>query len=108
MPSPSIDAPQGLNVEKLGAALLQMLGFSPDEAAQLSRRTDWTSTLVLPIPKEGNIGVYDLAVDGVTGTLLIAEDEGFYALLWVKDGILYMLRGQGWTAEAQSLANTMP
>lgn len=108
MPSPSIDAPQGLDVEKLGAALLQMLGFSPDEAAQISRRTDWTSTLVLPIPREGNIGVYDLAVDGVTGTLLIAEDEGFYALLWVKDGILYMLRGPGWTAEAQSLVDTMP
>lgn len=108
MPSPSIDAPQGLDVEKLGTALLQMLGFSPDEAAQLSRRTDWTSTLILPIPKEGNIGVYDLAVDGVTGTLLIAEDQGFYALLWVKDGMLYMLRGPGWTTEAQSLANTMP
>lgn len=108
MPSPTVDAPASLDVQKIGAAGFQLLGYSPEEAAQLSQRIDWTSTLLLPVPKDGDIAVHELTVDGVTGTLLIDEDENSYALLWLKDGIFYVLRGPGWASEAESMAATLP
>ncbi len=108
LPSPIVDAPEGLDIQKIGAAMFQFLGLSPEEAQRLSQRVDWTSTLILPIPQDQNIQVSDLAVDDVSGTLLIAENQNTYTLLWVKEGILYALRGQGGTVEAQSVVNTLP
>jgi hypothetical protein len=108
LPSPTVDAPEGLDIKKTGAAMLQLLGLSADEATRLSQRIDWTTTLLLPIPTDQSIQVSDLPVDGVSGTLLIAEDQNMYTLLWVKDGMLYALRGQGGVENAQAIASTMP
>jgi len=108
MPSPTVDAPAGLDIQKMGKAVLQLLGLSADEAEQLSQRIDWTSTLLLPVPKDGSLAVYDQPVDGVSGTLLIQEEQNSYTLLWMKDGIFYVLRGPGWATEAQSMAATLP
>jgi hypothetical protein len=108
LPSPTVDAPEGLDIQKTGAAMLQFLGLSADEAARLSQRIDWTTTLLLPIPKDPSIQVSDLRVDGVPGTLLVADEENMFALLWVKDGMLYMLRGQGGIDKASAIASSMP
>lgn len=106
MYSPVVNAPDDLDVPALGAAMFQFLGLSPDEARDLSQRIDWASTLVLPIPQNGNIRYEDVQVDGVTGTLLEAEDE--VMLIWVKDGMIYSLRAPaGTAADAASLADTM-
>jgi hypothetical protein len=108
LPSPTVDAPEGLDIKKTGAAMLQLLGLSADEATRLSQRIDWTTTLLLPIPTDQSIQVSDLPVDGVSGTLLLAENQNMYTLLWVKDGMLYALRGQGGAEKAQAIASTMP
>lgn len=108
LPSPTVDAPEGLDIQKTGAAMLQLLGLSEAEAARLSQRIDWTTTLLLPIPQDQNIQVTDLPVDGVTGTLLTAEEDNLFTLLWVKDGMLYILRGEGGIAKVRAIASTMP
>ena len=71
---------------------------------------DWTSTLVVPIPK--NAATYQqLAVDGVTGSLIQrpSDDAPEFLLLWVKDGIVYSIGGLGANSQqAIDMANSLP
>lgn len=95
MPSPTISAPAGLDLAQIGEAYLQLLGMSREEAASFAKNVDWTTTFIVPIPRNGT-DYQDVQVDGVTGTF-IQMRNGFkeYALLWVKDGIVYALGGPG-------------
>jgi hypothetical protein len=109
MPSPTISAPPGLDVAQVGEAFLQVMGMSQEEAARFAANVDWTTTLVVPIPRYG-VTSQDVAVDGVTGSLLLQErTEGptYYMLLWVKDGILYAITGQGSQQAALDLAGSL-
>ena len=108
MPSPSVDAPEGLDIPRLGEAMFQFLGLSEAEARNLSQRIDWTSTLVLPIPQGGEIQYQDVKVDGVTATLLQSEEDNMTMLIWVKDGRLYGLRIPGTSPdEALKIAESL-
>lgn len=106
-PSPTISAPDGLNVQQMGKAMFEFLGMAPAEAEQLSQRIDWTSTLILPIPQGGEIQYQDVQVDGVTGTLLQEPGPHVYSLVWVKDGMLYGLHGPGSLQDALSLVASL-
>ena len=110
MPSPSISAPPGLDVAKIGQAYLQVLGMTPEEAASFAENVDWTTTFVIPIPRYG-VSYQDVYVDGVDGTLL--QQDQFerhpeqYLLMWVKDGIIYALTGQGDMQAALEVAGSL-
>lgn len=109
MHSPEIEAPPGIDIALLGEAFLQVMGLTPEEAAQFSQTVDWTTTLVLPIPRYGT-SYAEVEVDGVEG-ILILQDEKFqtenYVLIWVKEGILYALTGPGDEADALGIANSL-
>lgn len=107
MPSPTINAPDGLDVPKMGEAMFRFLGVPASEAQQLSQKIDWTTTLVLPIPQNGKIEYQDVQVDGVNGTLLKGGGFNGSMLIWVKDGILYGLRVPGSQDDALKLAGTL-
>ncbi len=85
------------------------MGLSPEEAAQFSQTVDWTTTLVIPIPRYGTS--YDeVVVDGVDGILVlqdINDHAGNYVLVWVKDDILYALTGPGNKSSALQIANSL-
>ncbi len=107
MPSPTVDAPPDLDIQQLAEIGLQFTGMTATEAREFSQTVDWTSTLVIPIPR--NAAVYEqVAVDGVTGTLIRrpVDDAPQYALVWVKDGIIYAISGlgDGWQG-ALAMAN---
>jgi hypothetical protein len=109
MPSPTISAPPGLDMEAIGQAYLQILGMSPTDAATYASNVDWTSTLVIPIPRSGTSSS-SVSVDGVTGTLITqypGSPRGQYVLAWVKDGILYGLTGPGNGSKALDIANSL-
>jgi hypothetical protein len=109
IPSPTVDAPADLDVSQLAQLGLEFTGMTPDEAAGFASTVDWTSTLVVPIPK--NAAVYEqVSVDGVTGTLIQrpADDAPQFALLWVKDGIIYTISGLGTNSQAAiDMANSL-
>lgn len=107
VPSPVVETPDGLDMNSLGQAMFQFLGLSPAEARQLSQRIDWSSTLVLPIPQSGEVQYQDVQVDGVSGTLLVQPQRGEYALVWVKDGMLYGLSGSGNSSDALNIASSL-
>jgi anti-sigma factor RsiW len=105
VPSPVINAPEGLDPAAMGTAMFQFLGLPADEAAALSQRIDWATTLVLPIPNDPSIQYREVQVDGVTGTLL--EEESGAMLIWVKDGMLYGLRAAS-ASQVQAAAASLP
>lgn len=110
IPSPSVNAPAGVDVAQLAQIGLEFTGMTSEEAAAFTSSVDWTSTLVVPIPKYA--ATYEqVDVDGVTGTLIQrpADDSPQYALLWVKDGIVYTISGLGTDSQhAIDMANSLP
>jgi hypothetical protein len=110
IPSPTVNAPPDLDVEALAQLGLEFTGMTREEAVAFASTVDWTSTLVIPIPK--NAAMYEqVQVDGVTGTLVQrpAGDAAQFALMWVKDGIIYTVSGLGTNAQrAIEMANAMP
>lgn len=109
IPSPTVNAPAGIDVAQLAQIGLEFTGMTREEAAAFTSTVDWTSTLVVPIPK--NAAVYEqVPVDGVTGTLIQrpADDAPQFALLWVKNGIVYAISGLGTNSEqAIEMANSL-
>ena len=110
IPSPSVNAPADLDIEALARIGLEFTGMSPEEAAELTSTVNWTSTLLVPIPR--NAAIHEqVSVDGVTGTLIqrSSEESPQFALLWVKDGIIYAISGLGTNSQqAIEMANSLP
>ncbi len=109
-PSPTVSAPAGVDIAQLAQIGLEFTGMTSDQAAAFARSVDWTSSLVIPIPK--NAATYEqVTVDGVSGTLIQrpADDAPQYALLWVKNGILYAISSLGTDSQhAIQMANSLP
>jgi hypothetical protein len=110
IPSPSVNAPADLDIDALARVGLEFTGMSPTEAAQFTSTVNWTSTLLVPIPR--NAAMHEqVSVDGVTGTLIQrpSDETPQFALLWVKDGIIYAISGLGTkTQQALDMANSLP
>ncbi len=109
IPSPTVDAPPDLDLASLVQIGLEFTGMTPEQAAAFSKTVDWTSSLVIPIPK--NAATYQtVTVDGVSGTLIQRpmDDAPQYALVWVKNGIIYAIGALGSdSARAIDMANHM-
>ena len=109
LPSPLVTAPAGVDVALLAQIALEFSGMSTEQAAALSKTVDWTSTLVVPIPRNAATSE-QVSVDGVTGTLIQrpADDAPEFVLLWVKDGVIYAIAGLGTdTQSAFDLVNSL-
>jgi len=105
-PSPLVNLPSDLNIQQLAEIGFQLAGMSATQARELCQTIDWKSTLVLPIPRF--VGSYSLVeVNGAQGTLIKDSEGPGYVLIWVKDGIIYCLAGQGDSSKAVTLANSL-
>lgn len=104
--SPIVNYPEGLDPVPLGEALLQILGINPTEAARLARSIDWTGTLLLPVPQ--NVATFsEVTIDGVSGLALTSLEGHGSALMWQKEGIIYILSGPSQTDALIELANSI-
>jgi hypothetical protein len=109
MISPTITAPPGLDLAKLGEAFLQVMGMSPEDAAKFSQTVDWTTTLVVPIPLDGT-NYSELQVDGVQGWYIknsFEDQPDQYIVIWIKDDIVYGLTGPGNKSTALTIAESL-
>ncbi|MEZ5366303.1 MAG: hypothetical protein R2748_29195 [Bryobacterales bacterium] len=102
--TPEIDLGQ---IAKLG---LEVSGMSSDEAELMTSAIDWTSTLVIPMPKD-QARHEEIEVDGGRGVLVTfhrddVEMQG-YGIFWVRNGITYMLTGTGDTGFGLQMANSL-
>jgi hypothetical protein len=109
-PSPTVSVPPELNMAEIGEVALQLGGMTPEAARQFSRSVDWTTTLVLGIPR--GTSARTVEVDGVQGTLI--EEPGWgdrrppvHKLFWVNSGLIYALFVWGDSADALTLAESV-
>jgi anti-sigma factor RsiW len=109
-PSPIVSVPPTLNVAGLAEAALQVAGMSAAEAHAFCETVDWSSTLVIPLPRNRSSS-RTVPVDGVNGTLIETNPHGRspgeYALVWVKNGIIYSLAGTGAPDRALAAADSI-
>jgi len=107
-PSPTVSVPPNLNMAELAELGLQLGGMSAQDAHAFSQAVDWTSTLVIGIPR--GISYQTVEVDGVQGTLMEMarrDKEPRNSLLWVKNGIVYALTVSGSSADALATAESL-
>jgi hypothetical protein len=105
-PSPTVTVPPNLNMSDIAEAGLQLAGMGAGEAHALCQTIDWTSTLVIPVPRD-SASSRPVYVDGVEGTLIQMPRENGYNLLWTKNGIIYSLSGKGTMNDALALAASL-
>jgi hypothetical protein len=109
IPSPEVTTPPDMDVEQLAEIGLQFSGMTAEQARDFSQTVDWTSTLVVPIPRNG-ASYEEVTVDGVTGNLIRrpSDDAPQYLLMWVKGGTVYAIGGLGNdTSAALAMANSL-
>jgi len=110
VPSPTISVPPSLNLAALAESALQLAGMGAAEAHTFAQNVDWTSTLVIPLPQAG-ASFRTVPVDGVNGSLIESAPRGnfvgHYQLIWVKNGIVYSLGGQGTSERALAAAESL-
>jgi hypothetical protein len=107
-PSPVVNVPAGLDVQKLTEIGLQAAGMSADQADQFFHAVDWKSTLTLSVPRQ--LRSYEqVKVAGVRGTLLTLGGRRGpgYNLIWAKNGTAYALTGFGDSSGAVALADSL-
>lgn len=107
-PSPEVNVPADLNLQQLAEIALELGGMTPTQAREFCQTVDWKSTLVLPIPRFMGSSK-QVTMNGVQGTLLRGNNRGGseYVLIWVKDGMIYCLGGNGDSSKAVELASTL-
>jgi len=110
IPSPTVSVPPNLNIAQVAEAGLELAGLGPGEAQEFVQSVDWTSTLVIPVPREGG-SFQKEPVDGVEGTLISMPARGKrpagYSLIWIRNGIIYSLSGAGDAGNAVELADSL-
>lgn len=106
--SPTISVPSDLKMSEIAEAALELGGMTPAEAHSFCQTVDWSSTMVVPIPR--NTSSYEtVTVDGVQGTLITGtvQQRNRYDLLWIKNGVIHSLAGYGSPSDALSLAASL-
>jgi hypothetical protein len=106
--SPTVSVPPDLNMGEIAEAGFQLAGMTQAEAHALGQKIDWSSTLVIPVPR--NVASSETVnIDGVEGTLVTENRRGLshYNLIWAKNGVIYSLGGQGNLNDALSLAASL-
>jgi hypothetical protein len=107
-PSPVVNIPANLDVQKLAEVGLQAAGMSAEQASQFFHAVDWRSVLTLSVPRQ--LRSYEqVKVAGVRGTLLtLAGRRGpGYTLIWGKNGMAYTLTGFGDSSGVVALADSI-
>lgn len=103
MTSPTLDIPDGLNMDNLREDILRFPGLPTDLVAQLRSIEDWESTLIIPIPEDATSD--NITINGEPG-LQIDHALGS-VVLWEKDGFLFAVIGQASDDDIRSVADSM-
>jgi hypothetical protein len=109
MPSPSISYPDGLDLDALGVAGLQLLGRSKEEAEKLGATIDWANTMVLPVPNNAKTDIDEVSINGAKGLVFVNSDseEDKAAIMWTQNGLSYLIKGNYSTDKVVEMAKSV-
>jgi hypothetical protein len=105
MESPTLDIPQGIDMNALREDILQLPGLPADLVGQLRQIKDWQHTLVIPVPSGATS--HDVTINGQPALLIEGNTGEGSAVLWQKDGFLYVVAGQVSSDAVQATADAM-
>jgi len=104
--SPTVSAPGGLNIDEIATPLLQVMGMSEAEAKEFSQTVDFTTTMLVPIPRNVS-SAETVSVDGVKGNLILHSGSQRFLLIWIKDEVIYSVNGVGDKEKALEIGNSL-
>jgi len=104
--SPTVSAPGGLNIDEVSTPLLQVLGMTEAEAKEFSQTVDFTTTMLVPVPRNVS-SAETVSVDGVKGNLILYGRGDRFLLIWIKNEIIHSLNGTGDKEKAIKIANSL-
>jgi hypothetical protein len=90
--SPTVQLPDGVDLEQLGIAALRLLGMDLSQAAEVSRAVDWSSTFIFPFPANLE-DVRQVTVGNAPG-LLVGDMDGYH-LYWQDGEQFFIMHGRG-------------
>lgn len=102
--SPTLNVPDGVDVDELRAEVLKMPGLPADLVSQLNAISDWRNTAVVPVVKGTS---HQVTVQGQQGVAISQGDGEGTTVMWPKDGKVYALSGSFTEAELLSIANSI-
>jgi hypothetical protein len=109
-PAPVVATLPELDLSAVAELGLQISGMSAEEARTFARTVDWTSTLAIPLPRDA-ADFETVTVDGVQGVLISGHRRpnfpAGYALIWIKNGVVYALNGLGDSGLAVRIAESL-
>lgn len=88
--SPTVQLPDGVDLQQLGTTALRLLGMEPAQAAEVSQAVDWSSTFVFPFPANLD-DVRQVTVGNAPG-LLVGDNEGYH-LYWQDGEQFFIMHG---------------
>ncbi len=104
-PSPEIKLPEGMNVDEVRKAILDLPVIPPEVKQKLAALKDWQNTLYVPQPKNGT--TEEITVNGGSG-VIIKDGQSPLTLIWQKNGMLYIMNGNNISAdELMKTANSL-
>ncbi len=102
--SPTVNVPDGVDVDQVRSQLLSVPGLPADLVNQLKSIDDWRNTVVVPVVKGKS---RDVTVQGSQGVLIQENGGPGETLLWQKDGMVYTMTGNVSESEILAAANSM-
>ena len=112
--SPEVELPAGLDLNRLGAIGLRILGVSPADARRLATTIDWRSTMVVPVPIDAG-SFREVTVHGQKALLVTqteankdGERERYGAVvMWTEGDQVYALGGDLGREELMQMAESV-
>ncbi|MEZ4518372.1 MAG: hypothetical protein R3C44_16640 [Chloroflexota bacterium] len=105
--SPYINYPEDVDPTVLGEGSVTGLGMDASVARQMAQSIDWTSTMLLPIPRDF-ASYQQVVADGAPVWPLFHLDTSTEsAVMWQQGGIVYILSGPTDVDSLISLGNRL-
>jgi hypothetical protein len=106
--SPEITVPEGVNVDEVYSAVVEMPILPQNLKSQLKSIKDWKNTLYIPVVESDMTGV---DINGAKGYMTKdygdSEDAHENAVIWYNKGVIYAVSGRIDSGEILKIARSM-
>ncbi|MGI1692034.1 DUF2275 domain-containing protein [Thermoanaerobacter uzonensis] len=90
--TPEIVVPEGVDVDKVIDALVNLPFLPENIKRQIASVTDWKETLPIPMPMDNNTEIKEITIRGNKGILIVEKSGPYFVTLgWIENGVMYNL-----------------
>ena len=90
--TPEIVVPEGVDVDKVIDALVNLPFLPENIKRQIASVTDWKETLPIPMGTSDNTEIKEITIRGNKGILIVEKSGPYFVTLgWIENGVMYNL-----------------